>query len=164
MSDYIFTSGDVDESISIMKEAARWLDDSGKTMWRTRELDRSVLQNPPEEFIVMYDPGGESIATLLLSFEDKLFFPDIRAGTSGFIHKLAIRRRYAGKGHIKRLIDYVASVCREKGITSLRLDCDANRKSLCDFYERSGFNLIEKKVMEFLHFGKIDVALYRLDF
>ena len=163
MGKYKFTTGDVDESVLIMTEAAQWLIDTGEPMWSLDELSRNALRNPPHEFIVMYDADGNSISTLLLSYEDKFFYPEIPPNTSGFIHKLAIRRKYAGKGLAKILIDYVKSVCKEKGIESIRLDCDPHRNKLCAFYESLGFGMTEIKRMNTRRMGEIDVALYKLD-
>jgi len=68
MGDFVFTKGDTAESISIMKEAAQWLIDEGKPLWTMEELD-ALRMRSPDEFIVMYDGGRNSIATLILSFK-----------------------------------------------------------------------------------------------
>jgi len=162
--EYRFTRGDADESLSIMREAAEWLCEKGAPMWRPEELSRAAIQNPAEEFIVMYDREGNSVATLLLSFSDPFFFPDVPAGTSGFIHKLAVRRKYAGQGLARKLIFHAASLCKEKGVGSIRLDCDAHRPSLRAFYENAGFALLEEKSFVTPRLGTVDCALYRLDF
>ena len=164
MSSYKFTTGDIDESISIMREAAQWLNDKKEPMWSFDELNRDVLRNPAQEFIVMYGDNSESIATLLLSYEDNFFYPDIPRDTSGFIHKLAVRRKYAGKGLTNRLIEYAVSICKEKGIASIRLDCDPHRKKLCAFYESFGFELTDVKRINTRRLGEIDIAFYKYNF
>ena len=42
-----FTYGDKAEAIDIMREAARWLVDTGKPMWDEEELSDERLSNPP---------------------------------------------------------------------------------------------------------------------
>ena len=160
MNKYTFSKGDVDESISIMREAAQWLVDTGNPLWSLNELNRQGLRNSSEEFIVMYDEEHHGIATLLLCFHDPFLWPDVPAGTSGFIHKLAIRRRFAGQALTKHLIEFAVGVCREKGISHIRLDCDANRKRLCAFYELIGFSLLQTKRFRTSKFGVLDVAFY----
>ena len=160
MSDYVFTKGDVVESISIMREAAQWLADTGNPLWSLDDLNRKSLQNEPDEFIVMYDGDHNGIATLLLSFHDPFFWPNIPANTSAFVHKVAIRRKFAGNALTKHLISFVADICREKGISCIRLDCDANRKKLCTFYQSMGFSLIKQKQFHTLKFGTSDVAFF----
>lgn len=160
MSKYVFTKGDVDESISVMKEAAQWLINTGNPLWSFDELNRENLLNPPDEFLVMYDERHDSIATLLLSFEDSFFWPDISANTSGFIHKVAIRRQFAGKKLTKLLIDFATDICREKGISCIRLDCDANRKELCVFYASIGFSLVGQRQFQTSKYGTLNVAFF----
>ena len=138
MQDYHVTSGDVSESLSIMREAAQWLVDTGKPLWALDGLTREQLNNPPASFLVLWD-GSDGVATLILSFEDNFFWPELPAGSSGFIHKLAVRRSHAGQGAAKALIAHCADACKEKGVQALRLDCDPHRKGLCDFYEKCGF-------------------------
>jgi ribosomal protein S18 acetylase RimI-like enzyme len=83
---------------------------------------------------------------LLLGWEDPEFWPDIDKNTSGYIHKLSVSREYAGKNVPERLIHYAEKICREKNIQYLRLDCLGERSKLCEYYERHGFQLVEKKI------------------
>jgi GNAT superfamily N-acetyltransferase len=161
MENTYFKRGQVDESISIMREAAQWLIDSGKPLWALDELTREAIKNPDDEFITLYSRDNIGIATCTLSFEDKYIWGDIPANTSGFIHKLAVRRKFAGKGYANLLIKYAAQLCREKNIYELRLDC-ACRQELCDFYENAGFRLLEIKTIVTKRLGDIDLAMYKL--
>ena len=163
MSEYKFTTGDADESISIMVEAAQWLHDTNKSLWNVSDLTQEALKSSPHEFIVMYDNNGDSIATLILDYEDKFMWSDIPPNVSGFIHKLAVRRKYAGKGMARKIVEYAVSLCREKGVNSIRLDCHW-RDKLCGFYELLGFVLVEKRHVNSKRLGEIDIALYKLDF
>ena len=159
MTDYRLTLGDVEEALSIIREAAQWLIDTGKPMWMLDEITRESIQNPADEFIVLWD-GTESVAAMTLSFEDRFFWPDVQEGSSGFIHKLSVRRKFAGIGAPRMLIDFAMRLCRDKGIFELRLDCDPHRKGLCDFYEGCGFKLLEVKTVNTKRLGTIDVAMY----
>lgn len=164
MGEYTFARGDVDESISIMREAAGWLIDLGEPLWSLDELNRESLTNPPEEFIVMYDGEHAGVATMLLSTSDRLFWPEVPAGSSGFIHKLAIRRRFAGGGLTKHLIDFAVEALRDRGIHCVRLDCDAGRERLCGFYESLGFARVRRQRFNTPKHGAIDVAFYEYHF
>lgn len=157
MSSIIFTTGDVDEAISIMQEAAKWLIDTGKPMWRLEDICRGRINNPAEEFIVLWG-NGIGVAAMMLSFFDPFFWPNVEKSSSGFIHKLSIRREFAGKGYAEKLIEYAKVVCRDKGIKALRLDCDSHRDGLCKFYEKAGFKLVEIK-----RIGTFDCAMYEME-
>jgi GNAT superfamily N-acetyltransferase len=162
MKDYScfkYTTGDVEESKSIIMEAAQWLADSGKAMWNMDEI--KGIKNPSEEFIVMWE-NEKSVATLLLSFEDKLFWPNIPRNESGYIHKLSIRRKYAGLGYSKCIVQYACQLCRDRDIEYIRLDCDAKRKALRSFYKDLGFSLTEIRRFNSQRLGMIEAAMYEM--
>ncbi len=163
MSFYV-TQGDIEESLSILREAAQWLIDTGRPMWKLEELTRERLAGPPESFLVLYETGTPhtGAATALLSFHDPLFWPDVPPGTSGFLHKLAVRRAYAGKDCSLRLIRHAAALCLRKNIHSLRLDCDPHRPGLCALYERAGFVLAKRQTKTLPPYGTVDLALYKM--
>lgn len=157
-----YTAGDVDESLSIMQEAAQWLIDTGRPMWHLKDLTREAIANPAEDFIVLWD-GEQGVSTLTLSFADPYFWPDIPSGTSGFIHKLSVRRAYAGSGVAESIVKIAAEICKSKGIYELRLDCDPHRSGLCAFYEHIGFNRVQEKTIQTVRFGTIDLAYYLMN-
>lgn len=142
MEEYIFTRGDVAESIFIMREAASWLANIGKPLWDVNMLSKEKLQQPAEDFVVMWN-NQKSISTLLLSYEDKIFWPEVPKNSSGFIHKLSIKREFAGQNLGIKIIEFAIKECKLKGIKMLRLECDSQRRKLCNFYEGLGFNLKE---------------------
>ena len=163
MDDIYFKTGQVEEAISIMREAAQWLIDVGRPMWAMDELTREAVRNPDDEFIVLYSGDHAGIAACTLSLADKYIWSDVPDNTSGFIHKLSVRRKFAGQGYAARLIQYAAQLCRERDIYELRLDCDPHRKGLCEFYESAGFKLLEVKTIVTHKLGEIDLAMYKME-
>ena len=161
--EFRFAQGDVAGALPVMKEAARWLAAEGIPLWTEEELDVLPRQNEPGCFLTLRDGEGESAAALLLGFEDRFFWPDVAPGTAGFLHKIAVRRKYAGRGLPGLLIGHVAGLCRERGIGTLRLDCAADRPALRRVYERLGFVPAGEKELETKRLGRICVALYTLD-
>lgn len=158
-----YSCGDKSIALDIMREAAQWLIDTGRPLWDLNDLSEDKMSATPEEFHVAWI-GDQSAAAMTLSYEDRFFWPDIPANTSGFIHKLSVRRRFAGEGYAELLIHHAKELCTSKGIKYLRLDCDAHRAALCQFYEKCGFQLVEKRSIETRKFGKIDLALYEWSF
>ena len=160
--DISFTCGNKKEAISIMQEAAHWLVDIGQPMWDDEDLSSETLNNPFDEFLVMWEDKN-SIASMILSYEDKIFWPNIAPNTSGFIHKLSIRRDYASKGYAKILVEHAKKLCANKSIKYLRLDCDPHREGLLNFYKACGFILVEMKVLHTKKWGKIDLAMFEME-
>jgi len=157
------TCGDKEEAINIMKEAAQWLIEMGRPMWEIEELSCEKMKNSPEEFYVLWD-GNESVAAMMLNFEDPFFWLHVAPNTSGFVHKLSVRRKFAGKGYAKLLIEHGKEICLRKEIHCLRLDCDPHRKGLLKFYDSCGFSLVEMKELNTKKWGTIDLAMYEMNF
>jgi len=155
------TTGEKLEAINIMCEAAQWLIDIDKPMWDIDDLSVDKITDPSEQFYVMWD-GNESIATMILSFEDKFFWPHIPVNTSGFIHKLSVKRKNAGKGYAKMMVEHAKKVCLAKSIKYLRLDCDPHREGLLKLYNSCGFTLVEMKQLNTPKLGIIDLAMYEM--
>ena len=155
---FSITSGDIKSAISIMKEAALWIESKSQALWDTADLKENILLKDltADNFYVGY-LEDEPIVTMILKFYDPEFWDTICPNESGFIHKLSITREYAGKGYVAKMIEHAQMICVQKGITYLRLDCDANRPKLCRVYEKLGFKKVGRKVI-----NNYDTAFYEL--
>ena len=151
-----FNIGDVDEAINIMREAVNWLVDTGQPLWKLEDLTKEKLlkDNKNNEFHVL-KIDNVSAAAMILKWEDKLFWPNVKQGESGFIHKLSIRKKYSGTGISRNMIEHAIEECKKRNIALLRLDCAADRQKLCSFYENFGFKQIKRRMI-----GTFDVAFY----
>ena len=157
-----FTSGDKNEALSIMREAAFWLAGKGEPLWNPEEFTENSFNSPPGNFYVAWQ-GNESIGAFLLNFDVDFIWQGYTE-PSGYVHKLSVRRKFAGKGYSQMLLEYAADICREKSdIEYLRLDCDLHRKKLCSLYENFGFQLVKIKSFNTEKYGKVDCALYQLE-
>lgn len=159
MAAWEIRAGETDLAISVMREVAQWCIDAGLPMWALNELTReALLRHPPAEadFRVAY-VDGEPAAAMILQWRDPKFWPEVPEGESGFIHKLCVRRAFAGRGMSARMVDAAVAECRQRGATCLRLDTDNGRPRLCRLYEAMGF----RKVGRVRRDGR-DYALYEL--
>ncbi len=71
--------------------------------------------------------------------EDPVFWPEVEAGTSAFVHKLAVAPRRQGQDLAQALLAHACSLARSQGLPMLRLDCQSGRPRLRAVYERFGF-------------------------
>jgi hypothetical protein len=88
---------DADKVADILREAARWLEQGSLSMWRDDELLPSRIAADVAAglfFVAEYD--GEAAGTVKFQLEDALFWPDVPQAQSAFVHRLAVRRRFAG--------------------------------------------------------------------
>ena len=140
----------------VLQEAARWI-----TTWRSQLWDPELLG---EDFAAPFVEQGQVIAArtgeaiagvVILEPEDPLFWPDRPAGEAGYLHKLAVRRAYAGQGLPAALIAHAAELARAQGREILRLDCHPD---LARVYEGLGFRRVDERVVDHPEAGRILVA------
>ena len=153
---FSFSTGDIDEAVDVMREAAGWLIDSGVPLWKLEDLTKENLlkENSAEEFYI-FRVNDESAGAMILKWHDPFFWPNAETGESGYIHKLSVRRKYAGKGVSIKMIDQAIEECRKRKAAYLKLDCDPGRRKLCDFYANLGFIRVDRRMI-----GPFDIAFY----
>ncbi|MGA2615044.1 MAG: GNAT family N-acetyltransferase [Spirochaetia bacterium] len=152
-------AGEVDLAIEVMQEVAQWCIESGNPMWSLGELTRGKLLRHPraEDSFIVARSGGTPAASMILQWHDLLFWPMVKEYESGFIHKLCVRREFAGKGLSTALVGHAVRECSRQGVEYLRLDTDITKPKLHDLYERMGFVRAGRKLVD----GR-DYALYEL--
>lgn len=94
----------------------------------------------------------EPAATFILQWADPLYYANVPPNTVGLIHKLAIRRRFAGQHLFTHIIQFCQELCLSRGIHEIQLETDATRPKLMQFYERHGFQRTYRQSIE--EFGK----------
>jgi GNAT superfamily N-acetyltransferase len=124
----------------MLEEAARWVDALGEIMWDEGELapGRVEAEIAAGQFFIAA-VSGDPAGAVKFQLEDRLFWPDLGADDSAFIHRLVVRRRYKGLGVSTALMQWAVARARTLGKRYLRLDCDASRPKLRRLYEGFGF-------------------------
>ncbi|WP_244861053.1 GNAT family N-acetyltransferase [Meiothermus ruber] len=146
----------------ILSEAARWLMERGQTLWHLEELTPELLRlvaRQGELFLAYWQ--GQAVGTLIYQHTDPLFWPEVPAGTSAFVHKVAVRRAVAGQGVAAAMLAWAQERARAEGLAFLRLDTDFNRPKLRSFYEGLGFVCVGEKRVTRMGYP-LHVALYEL--
>jgi GNAT superfamily N-acetyltransferase len=135
------TRQDLDLIAGILHEAARWLERNGMAMWRDDELDlsRTAAADVAAGLFFIAECDGEAAGVVKFQLEDRQFWPDVPQGESAFIHRLAIRRRFAGGKISSALLTWAIKRTHSLERDYLRLDCEASRPKLRAVYERFGF-------------------------
>ena len=125
---------------SILVEAASWLAARGTPMWKADELaPERVAADVEAGLFVLGEVSGVAAGTLKFQQEDPEFWPDRPAGEAAYVHRLAVRRTFAGRGFSTALLRWAADEARALGRPLLRLDCEAARPKLRALYEGFGF-------------------------
>lgn len=141
--------GEVDRSIEIFLEAARWGRRTGKALWSDEDLSREQLLKyyaPSEFYLIQKD--GEDAGAMVIQWEDTLFWPGHPNMESGYLHKLCIKRKFSGIGFADQMIEVAEEICLKNGVDKLRLDTGWGNEALCALYEKNGFVLHDRFWLE----------------
>jgi GNAT superfamily N-acetyltransferase len=134
------TLGDLLTVSDILHEAALWLEQQNIALWGKEDVSPEAIRQDVASglFYIAFD---EDCAAGVIKFqvEDLIFWPDIPQEDSAFIHRLAVRRSFAGGAISTTLMQWAVERSREFGKHFLRLDCAAERSRLRLVYERFGF-------------------------
>lgn len=124
----------------ILREAAHWLEESGMPLWREDELKSAdIAADVAAGLFFLAEVSGDAAGVVRFQLEDFTFWPDVPRGETAYVHRLAVRRRYAGSGVSKALLYWAVERTRALGRQYLRLDCVASRPRLRSVYESFGF-------------------------
>ena len=134
----------LDDVLTILDEAARWLQARGVSQWPSR-FEPSWVEGAlgrGETWLVRV--GARTCATVTLDLGDSAW--DGLPGRALYVHRMAVRRQSAGLG--AAILTWAAGVARESGLDALRLDCVASNDRFRAYYEAAGF----------IHRGDVTVA------
>ena len=98
---------------------------------------------------------GAPVGCMVILDQDSYFWPELPKGASLYIHKLAVKRAFAGQGFAREMIDHVKSPSVELGIGAVRLDCRSYKHKLRRLYEDAGFVPVKEAVI-----GDYSAAFY----
>jgi GNAT superfamily N-acetyltransferase len=132
---------DVPAVASILEEVDAWVRErDALPMWELDEINPARIAREVREggYAVAW-AGGEAAGTVKFKLQDPEFLAARAMDNAAYIHRLAVRRRFAGQGVSQALMAWAAERARTLGRDVLRLDCDAHRASLRAVYERFGF-------------------------
>jgi GNAT superfamily N-acetyltransferase len=134
------TTQDAEVVSDILREAAHWLEQAGMPLWREEHIGVAhILDDVRAGIFFLAEYPTESAGTIKFQLEDTLFWPEAREGEATYVHRLAVRRRYASRGVSIALLRWAVARTRALGRPYLRLDCAAARPKLRAIYERFGF-------------------------
>lgn len=123
----------------ILREAANWLAGRGEKLWDAEQLTAENLREQVAgKMFWLATIDGEAAGCVRYQTEDAEYWSDVPHADSAFIHKLAVKRKFAGRGVSKALINFAKEKAQGEGKTFLRLDC-AMRENLQRVYENQGF-------------------------
>lgn len=133
------TPEDVGTVVDILAEAAKWLASRGICQWPEHGFPASdVAERIKREEMHLVYLAGEPVATIAIDWADSYFWA-FTDDDAVYVHRLAVRRQWAGQQIGERLLDWAADQAIAAGRTWVRLDCVADNKGLCQYYLDRGW-------------------------
>ena len=147
------------DALAILREAAVWAAERSIDVWSPLELCEETFEAAARAAELVIGYAGElPAATMLLQTDDRTYWPEELPGSALYLHKVAVRRAFAGHGWLTRLVDFAAADAAARGIGLLRLDTIL-RPKLQAIYEGHGFQrLIEPPLV---HGGRQIIRMQR---
>jgi ribosomal protein S18 acetylase RimI-like enzyme len=147
--------GDLDAVLSILEDAAQWMVRQGLPGWTPGAFSRrriAEIMNRGEMYLASL--AGQAVGTFALQWSDEETWGKV-PNDAGYIHGLAIRRDFAGRGLGRELLGWTENRVFRSGKQYLRLDCTAENDALNAYYRRAGFDYRGRAVVRGL-----EVSLY----
>jgi GNAT superfamily N-acetyltransferase len=131
---------DSEQVAAVICEAASWLESRGKALWRSVAITQESVSRDVEagRFLVARE-ADQIVGVVRFQLEDPEYWPEIESGSSAYLHRLAVRRAFAGQGLSRKLLGAGVVKARSLSRGYLRLDCVADREKLRQLYEGYGF-------------------------
>jgi GNAT superfamily N-acetyltransferase len=135
------TEADATIAAAILREVSEWLAAGGRKLWDRDEIsDEDVARHAQAGELVMGREGKEAVACMYLQLSDDLFWP--RADAALYVHRLAVRRAFAGRGLARAMLDWAVTEARRISRPFVRLDTEL-RPPLLRLYEEAGFVCVD---------------------
>ena len=124
---------------AILREVSEWLVARGQKLWDPDEISEvGVAQHARAGELVLGWEGDLAIACMYLQRSDPLFWPEAKPDEALYVHRLAVRRAFAGQGVAQAMLGWASADARRLGRPLLRLDTEL-RPALMHLYEGTGF-------------------------
>jgi len=144
--------GDIDGVLAVLEAAAEWLVTKGVVgPWRPGFFSRQAFADQiARGEVYLARLGEETVGTITLQWKDELFWPGA-SSDAGYVHKLAVRPAYRGRGFGLQMLDWAGQTAKLAGQKFLRLNCLAGNAKLRNYYEKAGF----------VHVNEVEVAKWK---
>ena len=143
----------------ILNEAAGWLERRGIALWPRDEISALRIASAVSDGqFFLAESSGEVAGTIKFQLEDPEIWPDVPQAESAYIHRLAVRRCYAGQGLSTAILRWAIERTALVPRRYLRMDCHAGRPRLRAIYEEVGFQFHSERQI-----GPHLVARYEYD-
>jgi ribosomal protein S18 acetylase RimI-like enzyme len=133
-------TADLDAVLSILEDAARWMVRQRIEGWTPNSFSRgriAEIVGRGEMYLAVL--AGQAVGTFALQWADEETWGRV-PDDAGYVHGLAVRRDFAGRGLGRELLRWTENRVSLSGKKYLRLDCTAENDALNAYYRRARFD------------------------
>lgn len=128
--------------IDILQEATAWLERRGIRWWASGFPHGKIRESVHRGEVYLAYVDGEAAATITVDFRrDPELWADV-GDDAGYARRMAVRRKWAGRGLGPVLLDWAGHVVASAGRACLRLDANKDNLGLHVYYKRLGFHYV----------------------
>lgn len=143
------TEADAEKLMDLRIEAEQWLAAAGIDQWRHTAARHAALAKwradlrDGRTWLIDNPDRTQALATVTLADADRDFWrEDDNPESAVYVAKLITARSVKGSDLGGRILDWVGSVARSRGLPWVRLDCWRSNTQLQDYYLRRGFRFV----------------------
>ena len=136
------TTESLDNFILLLDQVGEWLWDKGIKQWPpgTHQKNREKIRHLVENGCLVLAYHDQTLAGGCVLSEINPGWP-IESDHAMYLTSLAVARFAAGKGLGTRILNACAQATRNRGKSSIRLDCWDGNAFLKSYYQREGFTM-----------------------
>jgi GNAT superfamily N-acetyltransferase len=139
---------DVPEADALIRATAEWLIEKGEPLWGPNETSLEELERVTRlGELIVGRVEGELATCMYLHDEDRVFWPQVVPREAFYVHRLAVARRFAGRGYAHAMLEWAEGEARAHGRPFLRLDCEPREKLLA-LYRSAGYSRIDAQPIQ----------------
>jgi GNAT superfamily N-acetyltransferase len=134
----------------VLMDATSWFERNGERVWSRRSLSPHALLSKYrlDELYLAY-LGDDPVAAMIMNNRcDWPVIGDSERRNSLFVHKIAVKRNYAGLGLSQQLLQWARAHCLQSGHQLLMLTCDCQSPKLRQHWQTLGFDEVESLIGE----------------
>lgn len=137
---------DIKDIMKIIKQAQNYFKENGIDQWQNNYPNPETIKNDVynnHSYVLLKD--NKIVATVAISFDGEKTYDSIYEGqwmsTNDFvvIHRIAVENNYKGLGLSAEIIKNVESLCRSRGVNSIKIDTHEDNLSMQKFLKKNDF-------------------------
>jgi ribosomal protein S18 acetylase RimI-like enzyme len=132
------TPDDVPLVAEMLDEATAFVATFGFDQWQVPFPRDELQQRVRRRELYLVEVDHEPAATFTLLWDDPFFWGE-RPPDAVYLHKLAVRRSFAGRRLGERIVEWVDATAAAAGRAFVRLDTQRDDPGIRNYYERLGF-------------------------